>query len=310
MDNHSSNIKLSVVICTYNPDDKIFLRCLSALSNAMEDVEVYEVKIIDNNSSRKLLDRDYINDFLQLHVQTEVIVEQKQGLTPARIRGIEETKGDVILFIDDDNFIQQDYLKEAIAIAEENPFIGSWSGQVELEFEQTPPEWVWRYRGMLVHRELDKDKWSNLHNCNETMPCGAGLLVRRNVAEYYVNLHAIGKRQIQLDRKGDSLFSGGDNDLAACASDLNMGLGLFQRLRLIHFIPKKRIQLDYMLRLAESIAASSVVFNSFRGPIPQRPNFKRKVANFIRLFLIDSISRKFNQAELRGIAKGIEMVEH
>jgi hypothetical protein len=46
------------------------------------------------------------------------------------------------------------------------------------------------------------------------MPCGAGLCVRRGVAEHYLRLHESGERTFQLDRTGDALLSGGDNDLA------------------------------------------------------------------------------------------------
>ena len=88
-------------------------------------------------------------------------------------------------------------------------------------------------------------------NLTETMPYGAGLVVRREVAHYYYNLHQSERRNIQLDRTASSLFSAGDNDLAACACDIGLGVGIFDSLRLDHFIPKERISEKYLTDLAE-----------------------------------------------------------
>jgi hypothetical protein len=57
------------------------------------------------------------------------------------------------------------------------------------------------------------------------------------VAERYRLLHESGKRTFQLDRNGTSLLSGGDNDLAGCACDLGLGIGLIASLKLAHLIP-------------------------------------------------------------------------
>lgn len=86
--------------------------------------------------------------------------------------------------------------------------------------------------GNLVIREFDHNVWSNLPRLPESMPCGAGLCVRRNVALHYLDLHESGKRSFQFDRNGTSLLSGGDNDLAACACDIGLGVGLIASLKL------------------------------------------------------------------------------
>jgi hypothetical protein len=93
------------------------------------------------------------------------------------------------------------------------------------------------YWGNLVVREFDNDVWSDLSWLSDTMPCGAGLCVRREVALHYLMLHESGKRSFQFDRAGRSLFSGGNNDLAACACDISLGVGLIASLKLTHLIP-------------------------------------------------------------------------
>ena len=65
-------------------------------------------------------------------------------------------------------------------------------------FEEPPPEWTRRYWGNLVIREFDKDVWSNLPRLPQSMPCGAGLCVRREVALHYLDLARIGKAFISV----------------------------------------------------------------------------------------------------------------
>src|SRR5207253_8061399 len=111
--------------------------------------------------------------------------ETKQGLTPARLRGMKEAAGDILVFIDDDNWINPDFFQKGMEIAGRCVHIGSWSGQVKLQFEKQPEEWTRKYWGLLVYREFREDKWSNFPYLTDTMPCGAGLFVRKKVAEYY-----------------------------------------------------------------------------------------------------------------------------
>lgn len=305
----NNDAKLSVVICTYNPIDKIFKTCLDSIAEAMIHTPIRELVIIDNNSTKPLSEVAYVSDFVLKFPNVRIIVEKEQGLTPARLRGITETTGPLLLYIDDDNFIPLDFFATGISVAGAHPHIGAFSGQVKLVFEKNPEAWTERYWGLLVHREFQNDVWSNFPHMPETMPCGAGLFVRRNVAEYYLKLHKEGRRKIKLDRSGKSLFSGGDNDLSACACDVGMGVGLFHSLTLNHYIPENRVSKEYLLKLAEGIAASSVVFKSFRGEMPKSKSIKNKLAYLLRKQLKKGVDRAFFDAVEKGELEGIKMVK-
>ncbi|MBK8510778.1 MAG: glycosyltransferase family 2 protein [Saprospiraceae bacterium] len=301
--------RLSVIICTYNPVPFIFSKCLSAIAVAAKEYKPCEILIIDNNSVTPLLEQDYIQKFAKENDMVSILSEPKPGLTPARLKGINEASGEILLFIDDDNFIAHNYFTKVIALAAENTHIGAWSGQVKLVFEKKPEDWTRKYWGLLVHREFNKNLWSNLPNLAETMPCGAGLIVRKIVGDYYFQLHKEGKRNIQLDRSGKSLFSGGDNDLAACACDLGMGVGLFHELILEHYIPANRLEKSYLLKLAEGISASGVVFKSFRNEFPEKNSIKKRTANQMRLLLKSKIEKEFFKAVLKGEKEGLSLLK-
>jgi glycosyltransferase involved in cell wall biosynthesis len=307
---HTDSVKLSVIVCTYNPNDSIIAQCLDRIAIAAEHYKPLEVIIVDNNSSQPIAISSSIKKFHERVSASRVVVEKKQGLTPARLRGISEAKGDLLVFIDDDNFISSDFFLNVAKISTLFPFVGAFSGQVKLQFEITPPLWSKKYWGLLVYREFKGNYWSNLPNLSATIPCGAGMVVRRDVAKYYYELHESGKRNIQLDRTATSLLSAGDNDLAACATDIGLGVGIFDSLVLDHFIPKERVSMEYLVRLAEGISKSAVVFRSFRGEDPKPMQLKTKVANALRILLKNKIDREFYKAVLRGEKLGKAICEN
>jgi glycosyltransferase involved in cell wall biosynthesis len=289
---------LSIIVCTYNPQDAVFRKCLACIMTAAKRLQSYEVIIVDNNSTVPIASREYVAALIADGVR--VVVEKEQGLTPARLKGIREAQSGLLVFVDDDNFVREDFFETGLKIGQSNIHIGAYSGQVKLVFESSPPPWTRRYWGLLVHREFDKDLWSNLPHLAETMPCGAGLFVRESVAQYYLSLHENSKRNIQLDRTGGSLFSGGDNDLAACACDIGMGVGLFHELILDHYIFDSRLTKDYLVALSKGIATSAIIFKSFRNEWPKPLTSKTRIANMVRLAIMDPTSRVIYKAVLEG----------
>ena len=241
---------------------------------------------------------------LSWHPEAHIVREETLGLTSARLRGIRETTGELLVFVDDDNVLETDFLETTLRIAEERPFLGSWSGQCRPKFEERPPEWTRRYWGNLVIREFEKDVWSNLPRLPQSMPCGAGLCVRRHVAVHYLHLHESGKRSFQLDRTGGSMLSGGDNDLAACACDIGLGVGLIASLKLTHLISPERLTEDYLVRLAEGIFFSAVILDHFRSSPSELASYKVRWHEPVRALLAGGPHRKIQLACLKGQTTG------
>jgi GT2 family glycosyltransferase len=287
---------LSVIICTHNPRSEYFRRCVDGLHAQRLPADHWELVVVDNRSDELLSGR--ID--LSWNPTARVVCEETLGLTQARLRGIREAKGDLLVFVDDDNVLEPDFLEVALRVARERPFLGAWSGQCRPEFEQPPPEWTRRYWGNLVIREFDHDVWSNLPRLPESMPCGAGLCVRRNVALRYLELHETGKRSFQFDRNGKSLLSGGDNDLAGCACNVGLGVGLVAALKLTHLIAPERLTEDYLTRLAEAIHFSSTLLDAEYGRPTKRITPLGRIADFFRVARLEEPHRRILKAAFRG----------
>jgi glycosyltransferase involved in cell wall biosynthesis len=303
------SVKFSVIVCTYNPIDNVFRKCLDGISKASADKQPHEILIIDNNSTDKIAEKNYVKIFVEDNRNVKIICEQTQGLTPARLRGIAESSGELIIFVDDDNFIDADYFTSAVEIFRNYPFIGAYSGQATLDYDEEPGEWTRKYWGMLIYRQLDKDVWSNMHFNNDTMPNGAGLCVSRDVADHYQTLFEKGQRSFNLDRSKGSLMSGGDNDLAMCACDIGKGMGLFQALHLRHFIPSKRFTLEYLSRLAYGIYFSYAVLLFIRTGRVDNETIAQRFKHLLRITIMKRKDRIIQRSCKKGLKDAIRIIQ-
>jgi glycosyltransferase involved in cell wall biosynthesis len=292
---------LSVIVCTHNPRWDYFQQCIRALRDQRLSHNRWELIMVDNRSDEPIADR--ID--LSWHPRASMAQEKTLGLTPARLHGIRESTGELLVFVDDDNVLDLDFLEIAQRTVEEKPFLGSWSGQCRPVFEKPPPEWTRRYWGNLVIREFDKDLWSNLPRLPQSMPCGAGLCVRREVAVHYLDLHESGKRSFQFDRNGKSLLSGGDNDLAACACDIGLGIGIIASLKLAHLISPERLTEDYLACLSEGIHYSSTLLDSEYGIRSGQRTALGRAADFLRVIRLGQPHRRILRAAFRGRDRAI-----
>lgn len=296
---------ISVVTCTLNPRPDYFKQVLAALRAQTLPTIYWEYLVVDNGSRHPVAERF---DLASWHPTAKIIIEEKAGLTPARLRAISEANGEILVFVDDDNVLEPDFLDQVLQIVETYPHLGAWSGQCRGGFAEPPPEWSRRYLGNLAIREIHKDVWSNLPRLPETMPCGAGLVVRREVAQRYLSLHKEGSRSLQLDRSGDSLLSGGDNDLAACACGIGLGVGLIASLKLTHLIPPERLTPSYQARLAEGIHFSSVMLDAFYGIAPIPRSWIGRLLDWLRVLRLPPPHGQILAAAFRGRNRAVGLL--
>ena len=300
---------LSIVICTHNPRQDYLDKVLTALKEQSLSWEKWELLLIDNASDKEL--KAEIN--LSWHPNVRHIREDKLGLTPARLRGIRESQAETLVFVDDDNVLDNDYLEHVLKISKDYPFIGAWgSGKIRPKFEQTPPEWTKPYWHWLAIREFEQNRWSNLTENNYALPCGAGLCVRREVAQNYANAVSKDPLRVALDRKGQTLTSCGDSDLAYTACDINLGTGQFISLKLTHLIPASRLEESYLIKLAEDLTYSSIILQYIRNPNKvnlSMPCFsERLLVTYKRLRMLKR-NRSFYDALQKGRKRAVQEIE-
>ncbi len=130
-------MKLSVVICTYNPVKVIFHKVLQSLCSQTLSQKEWELIIIDNKSNKPIKD----SFDLSWHQHSKIVVEQKAGLSYARLAGVNTARCSLIVFVDDDNLLEKDYLEQALKFHESHPHVGCFGGKSIPVFESDPPTW-------------------------------------------------------------------------------------------------------------------------------------------------------------------------
>jgi glycosyltransferase involved in cell wall biosynthesis len=291
-------MKLSVIICTHNPRTDYLARTLEALQTQTLPRTEWELLLVDN-ASAEALSASYD---LSWHPRGRHLHEPVMGLTTARLLGIRQAAGELLVLVDDDNLLTDDYLNAAVEIAYRWPKIGAFGGQICAEFESKPPDWTLPYHEMLAIRMFPRDLWANFPTLT-CAPCGAGMCLRSAVARYYAELLANDPRRSALDRIGLGLSSYGDIDLAWCACDLGLGLGQFTALVLTHLIPSRRLEKSYLLELAEAVHYSSHMLDFCRdGRVPDW-SLRTRLVEALRTWRMPRPASEFRRAAARGRAR-------
>lgn len=131
---------VTVVVPTYNRAKMlgITLESLSAQSYGSEN---YEILVVDNNSSD-----DTANVVKSRQAKSPVaityLLESRQGVHYARNSAFKHSKGDILYYTDDDMIADKDLLTEIVKPFLFDSRVGSVTGRVVPEWEQTPPLWV------------------------------------------------------------------------------------------------------------------------------------------------------------------------
>lgn len=294
--------EISVIICTHNPRPEYLAKVLDALKTQTMDKESWELLLVDNASREPLAGKWD----LSWHPNGRHVREEELGLTAARLRGIREAKGELLIFVDDDNVLASNYLEQSLVISREWSVLGAWGGRSLPAFESPPAGWTKPYWKYLALHDFVSPSWGNLASATESFPCGAGMCVRQVVAEKFRQEVMSDRRKKQLGRKGTSLFSQEDFHMVYSAIEAGLGFGRFPQLMLTHLIPDVRLTESYLERLLEADSASSVLLRCSRGNyLP--PSALGKIKRRLKLLFLGGRDRRFYRAALRGEQNGVKI---
>jgi glycosyltransferase involved in cell wall biosynthesis len=228
-----------------------------------------------------------------------VVREDNVGLTLARLRGIAESQAEILVFVDDDNLIDPDYLQNVIREFQANARLGCiGAGKIIPEFESTPPREVVPFFKMLAIRDSDLPMFSSLIVFSDALPYGAGLAIKRQHALDYAQSCRSSAQRSALDRSGGQLLSGGDIDLVLHACRTGMVAGVVPELRVVHLIPNERLKPDYLVHLARGHAISHALLARLWGYENPKQN---TLLFWLRTLLM--------AAKQRGLARRIMVTE-
>lgn len=283
--------KVSIIICCYNSAQKL-QKTLEHLANQrISDNIKFEVVVVDNASIDNTGEvAKLIWEQLDSPIPLRVVSEKKAGLVYARICGVKTAKHDLLIFCDDDNWLREDYVQNAVDIMNNNPTIGVLGGQSVLAPHIEAPEWWEEYQGnYAVGKQLTKTGLAN----HRGFLYGAGMVTYKSLAERIFDSQ---NPFLLVGRKGNICLSGEDGEYCQRAMLLGYNLYYSESLFYWHDISVSRLSNEYLEKLLDSFEPGMVIIEKYRYISKYyRLNYFRNVITLVKRLLIYTSAKQNNR---------------
>lgn len=260
-------LDLTIAIPTFNGAQRLPLVLEKLRSQVNVEAIAWEIVVVDNNSCDETaaLVQQYQATW-DLPVPLRYCFEANQGIAFARQRAIEEAKGALVGFLDDDNIPAVDWVAAACAFAQSHPQVGAFSGQIHGDFEVVPPAEFGKIQAFLAIRQHGSQPW-RFSPEKLQLPPGAGLVVRRAAW-----LACVPTRTALAGRVGQQMLAGDDYEALLYLHKAGWEIWYTPTMQMHHRIPRQRLERDYLLKLARGTGLSTcqlclVTASSWQKPI-------------------------------------------
>jgi len=240
---------ISVIVCTYNRE-KLLASCIDSLINQDCHPGDYEIILINNCSTDN--SEQLCLKSIQQHpnLQIRYFLETKQGLSNARNRGIKESMGNVITFIDDDAFADQDYIYNLKKDFRTSGTVAG-GGKILPLWEKKRPKWMSRFLLPLVS-VLDMGE-QRIEFQGNKYPIGANMFFRKSLFE------KAGFFDPMLGRSLKNMLGNEEKDLFLKIKKLGSKICYFPNITVHHYIPEERTKISFIKKQAIGIGQSEKI---------------------------------------------------
>jgi glycosyltransferase involved in cell wall biosynthesis len=133
-------MNISVVLCTFNRCQSLRKALDSLAASKVSTGLTWEVLVVDNNSNDQT--RDVVDEFSKGNPDRfRYLFEPNPGKSYALNLGIQEARGDVLAFVDDDVIVEGTWLQNLTAPLNNTSWAGS-GGRILPQPGFTPPRWL------------------------------------------------------------------------------------------------------------------------------------------------------------------------
>lgn len=257
----------SVVIPTYNSESRISALLEKLKFQQRTEQITWEIIVVDNNSKDNTANviQDLQNSWNQSFA-LRYILETQQGAAFARQRGLEEAQGELIGFLDDDNWPDVHWVAEAYDFGKNYPQAGAYGGQIHGVYEVTPPDNFKQIEGFLAIRERELEP--NRYRPEVlSLPPGAALVVRKKIWEQVV------PKLPQMSGKLPSgkMVQGDDWEPLMYLHKAGWEIWYNPTMHTYHQIPAWRLKRDYLLSLIHGSCLSFCPLRMIAAKPYQKP---------------------------------------
>jgi glycosyltransferase involved in cell wall biosynthesis len=166
---------VSVIICTRNRSSSL-ARTLQSVAQAAQAVaETWELIVVDNGSSDPT--PEVVAGF-EDRLPVRLVSESRPGLSVARNAGVAASRGDYILWTDDDVVVDADWLRAWFAAFRERPDDAVFGGRTEPFYEEPRQSWFIENQPHLLSLLAIRDEPDWVSVTPDRVPYGLNYAVR------------------------------------------------------------------------------------------------------------------------------------
>lgn len=223
----------------------------------------YEIIVVDNASSdktqfavKRLVKEKKINNL-------QMIAENSLGLHFARHAGAKISKGELLIFTDDDAIVDKQLLKVYVSIFSKYKQMVAAGGPVRAHWGSTPPKWLIDYIGdnRVFHLLSLMDLGKKFKLDNKRFFFGVNMAIRRKI------LFEVGGFNPELI--GDAYVGNGESGLNQKLWQKGMLIGYIPEAVVYHHIPPERMTATYFKHRMANEGAGGM-YEKYHEHIPSR----------------------------------------
>ena len=254
---------ISILVCCYN-GEHIIAETLAYIANQKVSSDNWELILIDNNSSDNTSKIATESWNFESMPNFRIVKEEKPGLSFARLKGISEAKYDIVSFVDDDNFIPENWV-EYLLEKFKNPEIGVLGCTSIGKFDYETPKWYEQHKLAFATGVLYPQNFSDV--TKDALIYGAGMSLRN---EIFKKLNDNNWEPYLTDRVGNKQSGGGDSEISLAARLLGYKIYYSNEIHTQHKIASNRLTWERLKAMTAGFGEADVFI------IPYQFAYKKK----------------------------------
>ena len=198
-------LRISLIIPTFNRSVQL-IRALHSVARQDLPAADWECVVVDNRCTDNTVER--FEAFAAAHpeLRLRIVEEQQPGLSHARNCGIARAAGELLVFIDDDEWIEPQFLRAYAEFFDRHPDVLAAGGPVVAEYPDGRPAWLSKYPEQAIANVLDLGPQARPFPQGR-IPAGGNMAVRSEV------FRIGGGFDTRFGRVGKALTGGEESEL-------------------------------------------------------------------------------------------------
>ncbi|MCB0397044.1 MAG: glycosyltransferase family 2 protein [Flavobacteriales bacterium] len=268
---------ISVIICCYNSARKLPDTLDHIFRQQVREEMSWETIVINNNSSDNTADvarTEWENAGRKGNFR--VVDEPTPGLSNAKRRGFLSASYDLLLYCDDDNWLDEGYVQRCFDIMQQHQEVGILGGQSEAVSDMELPVWFPHFQAQFAVGKQGGEAGDITESRGYVW--GAACVFRKAVLD---KLDEIGFKNLNTGRKGKKVTAGEDAELCFAAKRLGFRIWYDPQLTFKHFISGDRLTWSYLKKMFDGFGRASIALDYYRDEKANRANAIRQCKKFI-----------------------------